>query len=235
MENTTYEEVMQQFYGMIHKKVHEMYKNDDPGREPFGVFISRKENEIIQGGRALIEKVSQALQIIVRELTAHHDSHTIEQIKEGLRLVAAKFPKHSEEWGIDSSKTMAEIFGYDVSLLEKIYQVGNSCFKQGQVDEARKVIEFLILLNPGFSASWIALGLILEVQKHWQECIHAFQVASQIDQENPVPYYHSALCYKALKRRQEAKEELHKASNFAKNRQEYTKLLHAVQAEMNKL
>lgn len=177
------------------------------GLESFDQYIQRHENQSVETVKEYIETCKQSFQLIISELLAARDEAAIQELIQAVNRVKAGVQSSDE----NKQATLKNIFGLSTVLLEKIYQTGLNCMNSGCFEDAEKVFSLLLLLDPGYSATWVMLGIAYERKKKWTESAGALEMAMQIDPKNPLPYVHAALCYRELGRTEDAANALKNA------------------------
>lgn len=100
---------------------------------------------------------------------------------------------------INEGKVLQEIIGYTHETMEKFYQIAYKLFQHQQYQEAGDAFIFLTTLNPYVYNYWLGLGMSEQLSNKYDGALIAYATAILIKVENPLPHYHSASCYLALK------------------------------------
>ena len=237
MPDNQIDQLKEEFYSQLSQKSRalclaerERYTNS---MESFDALCSRKEQEALNFGKELLEGESLAVRLIVNRFNAVQDQEAIEGLRQGAeRLASAALIQKNH---LNESTLVNDIAGYSPTLMEKIFQVGVHYLNEGQYENAAKVFGFIILLDPGYSACWLSLGLSLKLVKNWEESLEALEIAHKMDSHNPFSYFHEAACYKELGRKKEAQEALKIASQEALKNPKYAALLKAINKEESDL
>lgn len=244
MDKNRLDDLQKEFYQtikeLVHKRCEKTWDPSKEGLEPFAIFCARKELEAMEQGEACVQQVAQAFQLIIEGLTAAGDEQTLRELMQGLeryqawmgRLKEESSPANTTE---EEPQVMRTLFGLSEEVMEKMYQVGVTAFRQGRLEDASAMMRILLVLDPGFSAIWVALGIVLKAQKRWQESLDFLTMSSQMDQENPIPHLHEAGCYKELGKPQEAQQAIHKALESAAAHPEYRELVAVIKEEQKHL
>lgn len=112
-------------------------------------------------------------------------------------------------------KTFQEIFSYDANTMAAFYEAASKLYNREQYKEASDAFFFLTNLNPYVYAYWLGLGMSEQLNDDPASALIAYNMASFIEPENPLPHYHSAGCYKAIHDDHSALEAIEKALKFA--------------------
>ena len=99
--------------------------------------------------------------------------------------------------------------------MEKIFQAGAHYLRIERYEDAARIFVFLNLLDPGYSACWLSLGIALKRMKRWAQSLNALTIAIKMDPHHPLPHFHAAACYKGLGLNKEAHDELKLAQKEA--------------------
>lgn len=96
-------------------------------------------------------------------------------------------------------KSMQEIFDYDEKTMHAFYEVAYGLFQKQAYKEAADAFFFLSNLNPYIPTFWLGLGMSEHLNHHYDSAIMAYNMAILTDPTNPLPHYHAAACYLAVK------------------------------------
>lgn len=122
---------------------------------------------------------------------------------------------------ISEGKNLQEILGYTNQTMEKFYGAACSLFKQELYEESSEAFVFLTTLNPFVYNYWLGLGMSEQLNEEFHGALMAYNMAISVDQENPIPHYHSASCYRAIHDLEKARQSLDLVLACAKDKQEY--------------
>lgn len=231
MENNQKLGLLNKFYNLVRQATHELCEKErDRHSSSFESFCAKQEQEAAELAKGYIGECSQAFRVIMRDLSSHHDERAIQELVQG----AERFVVTMNE-SMTEDTVLNDYFGYNQELLEKIYQVGVRSLEHGNVEEAGKIFSLLILLDPGYSACWVMLGIVYKREKQWEQGLESLEIAIQMDRHNPTPYVHAASCYKELGRRKEAREALSTALKEIVGHPEYAGLEKMARLEQSRL
>lgn len=95
-------------------------------------------------------------------------------------------------------KSYQEIFKYSDEVMATFYKAAHGLFETQSYKEAADAFFFLTNLNPYHHAYWLGLGMSEHLNEDHSSALIAYGMAAMTDQENPLPHYHSASCYREL-------------------------------------
>lgn len=102
---------------------------------------------------------------------------------------------------------LSERRNIDGDQLQSWYEVGLDLFAAKKYEEAADSFFFLAMLNPYVSTFWVALGMVEQSRKRFDEAIEAYMMAGVTNPGDPLPFYYLAKCYAS-------KGELEEADQF---------------------
>jgi tetratricopeptide (TPR) repeat protein len=231
-------EIETEIYKVLEHKTEEQCEHNKEGfkstLESYESYCQRKKHEIEALGKEFIEETTQAFLLILQEFSKSGDKQAVEEMGRGAESFKAYFADHKNQT-LPADKTVAAIMNYSGQLLDKIYHLAVVHYRKGDLLPAKKIVALLLMLDPGYSACWIAFGMIQKDEKKWQESLDSFTMASKIDPENPLPLLHSAGCHKELGHTDEARLALDRALELATHRPEYNNYIAIINNEKNKM
>ena len=134
---------------------------------------------------------------------------------------------------IEEGKSLQEIIGYTDELMEQLYKAAYEVFQEGRYKDAQDGFLFLTTLNPYVYAYWLGLAMSYQLMEEYEQAILAYECASSVESETPLPYYYLAGCHLYLNEYDEAQESLDLLKEKCRNRPEYKELMEKAQkAEM---
>lgn len=192
------------------EEICEPQESHQKGLESPAAQFERQKQQIKDFYKNCTDSMSQAFQIIIEKLVAANDFETINELLQGAKRLKNQISKLSDQEILDFSyldnQNLASLCGYNEELINKLYQIGVTCLESKDLSHAAKIFTLIILLDPGYSSVWITLGITLEQEKKWNEALDIFDIAISLDAENPLPYWHKAICYKESGLKKEAKK-----------------------------
>ncbi len=229
------QDVEKQYFDLISQAVELICEKEESTRdtslESFEMYKDRINLEAIKGAKANLSAWKGAFEVVINELAAKGDQYAIQQLIQGIDKIQKWYGGKQKE----TKETLANLFGYDISLMEKMYQIGRDAFEKGHNADASKVFGLLVTLDPGYAICWTALGIILHAERQFKESLFAFGMASQLDEQNPLTYLYSARCYKQLGMKKEAEDALKHALAYASGKQQYRAVVQSIKAEQAKV
>ena len=114
-----------------------------------------------------------------------------------------------------SMATVREIKGISDGEMEALYSLGYNFYRTGNLENAGKVFQFLVLYDHFNPRYWIAMGALCQTKKRYMEAITAYAYASFLDIRDPKPQYHAAECYLAAGDRANALSAIAALEEFA--------------------
>lgn len=110
-----------------------------------------------------------------------------------------------------AGKPLHEIIGFSQEILQHFYAAAYRLYQTGKDSEAADAFFFLTALDPSVKVYWLGLGMAEQCLNRFEEALTAYAMASMIDVEDPLPYYHSGACYHAVRDLDNARKSLEMA------------------------
>lgn len=135
---------------------------------------------------------------------------------------------------IEEGKSLQEIIGYTDELMEQLYKAAYEVFQEGRYHDAQDGFLFLTTLNPYVYAYWLGLAMSYQLMEEYEQAILAYECASNVESETPLPYYYMAGCHLYLNEYDAAQVALDALKDKCGNRPEYKELREKARAaELN--
>lgn len=107
---------------------------------------------------------------------------------------------------------------------EDLYTMGYHFYQHRKYGEAAGCFSLLVLAESKISKYWIGLAAAQQMSKKYDEAMTSYAFASQLDEQNPRPYFHLAECFFALQKSEEGLKALDRAEEMVEAKQEYEEL-----------
>lgn len=120
-------------------------------------------------------------------------------------------------------RTMKDILRISDYTLYCYYKVAYQLLMENNYTEASNILFYLTLLNPFVKDYWTGLGMSERVNGNIDSSLMAFAMAALMDENDPMPHLHSALCYIQIKDIVNAEIELNMGKTIAMNGQNFEK------------
>lgn len=118
-------------------------------------------------------------------------------------------------------RTFQEILGYSETVMEDFYAKARSLYERQEYQKAADVFVFLTTLNPYIHNYWLGLGMSEQLNENYQNALLAYAMGMLTQIQNPVIYYHSGNCYRALGDSVNALQSYELAAKYAIDHPEY--------------
>jgi len=92
--------------------------------------------------------------------------------------------------------------------VEALYASAHQLFRQGDLDRAAVLFNYLCIYESDDSRFWMALAVTLQKQKKLEHAIDAYSVAAVLDATNIRPYFHATECLMESRQWDRAKKSL---------------------------
>jgi type III secretion system low calcium response chaperone LcrH/SycD len=113
---------------------------------------------------------------------------------------------------IESTKSMTQnLKNFTSDELETLYISAYQFYQQEMYDKATEIFFQLTTSHPFEEAFWKGLASCYQMQNLFDEALHAFALASLLNDKDPYYHYHAAECLFAKKEMEDAKKALTKA------------------------
>lgn len=106
-----------------------------------------------------------------------------------------------------AGRSLGGLIGFSDEAMEDFYSAAYQLYQAGRDSEAADAFFFLTALHPSIQVYWLCLGMAEQSSGRHEQALAAYSMASLLEPQDPLPYYHSAACYHAL----------HDALNFRKS------------------
>lgn len=98
---------------------------------------------------------------------------------------------------VTGSKTFAQMMGITAQQAFEMAERGYDMLNGGAADDARKMFEGLVVMNPRDARMWASLGVAYEQLDRRDDAAHAFNACIQLEPEHEMAKRH----LKAVERR----------------------------------
>lgn len=155
-----------------------------------------------------------------------------------------KIPEEAQERLIDremlrkfikEGKSLQEIIGYSDQLMEGLYQAALGIFKEGRFTQANDGFLFLTTINPYVYAYWLGLGMTYQKLEEYEQALLAYECCLALEQDAPLPNYHTASCHYLLGDTEKALDVLQATINKCKESPDHTHLLKQAEETVEKI
>lgn len=83
--------------------------------------------------------------------------------------------------------------------LEVLYATAHRLYEAKDFIRAKEIFHQLIMSKPLHQKYWLGLAACMQLEKRFEEALRVWGVASIIDGDDPMPHFHAAECFVALK------------------------------------
>lgn len=125
---------------------------------------------------------------------------------------------------IQSCNSVKDILGVTDESAEGIYGQAYLLYNTGRYRDAGEVFRLLVMLNSTEPKYLIGLAACYHMMKEYQSAGSTYNLASIIDPDNPVPFFHASDCYLQLGDKATAATMLEMAVKRALNKPQYATL-----------
>jgi type III secretion system low calcium response chaperone LcrH/SycD len=129
---------------------------------------------------------------------------------------------------------LKQVMGITPEIEETIYVAGYNLFQSGKYKEALKIFYSLVQLNNTYRYNF-AIAAAHQYAKEYTDAIGSYLICTQIEPENPVPFFHLYDCCMKSKNHLFAEVFLLNAIEMASKNPEYAKLKERAQLELEHL
>ena len=98
--------------------------------------------------------------------------------------------------------------------VEALYAAAHQLFKQGDLERAAALFNYLCIYENDDARFWMALAVTLQKQKKLDPAIDAYSVAALLDATNIRPYFHATECLIESRQWDRAKKSLEAFSHI---------------------
>lgn len=106
-------------------------------------------------------------------------------------------------------------------LLRHLYELATICLEEKIFPDAFLLFQLLTLLMPQTFESWLGLGIAYQEQLLFNEAISAYEKASVIQENHPLPFIYAAECQFQLKEANQAHALIRKALDLTHLHEEF--------------
>ena len=115
---------------------------------------------------------------------------------------------------LQAGKSLGEIVGFSEDAMQHFYAAAYQLYHSGRDKDAADAFFFLSALHPSVQVYWLGLGMAEQCLNRFEEALSAYAMASLLEPQDPLPYYHSAACYHALQDVINARKSLEMALDY---------------------
>ena len=95
-------------------------------------------------------------------------------------------------------KAVKDMLGISDESAEGIYGQAYLLYNTGRYKDAGEIFRLLIMMNSTESKYLIGLAACYHMMKEYQSAGSTYNLASIVDPENPIPFFHASDCYLQL-------------------------------------
>lgn len=136
---------------------------------------------------------------------------------------------------MQNAKTLKDIRGLTTENMEVIYSVAYNSYNAGNLEQARKIFEFLCYFDHLEHKYWMGLAATKQLLKDFSGAIDAYSFAALLDIHDPRAPFHAANCHIAIGNREAAISGLTATIEFSGSRPEWASLKSQAEAMMSLL
>lgn len=115
---------------------------------------------------------------------------------------------------LQAGKSLGELVSFSEEAMQHFYEAAYQLYQSGRDKEAADAFFFLCTLHPAVQVYWLGLGMAEQCLNRFEEALSAYAMASLLEPQDPLPYYHSAACYHALQDAANARKSLEMALDY---------------------
>lgn len=123
-----------------------------------------------------------------------------------------------------SGKGFQDLLGFSSETMEKFYQKAHTLYCSQNYQAASEAFTFLTTLDSTVHNYWLGLGMSEHRLEEYHGALIAYAMAILTEPTNPLAYYHSAGCYKAVIDDENALVSIEKAISQCGDKEEYQSL-----------
>ena len=131
-----------------------------------------------------------------------------------------------------SKEKLKGLLGFSSETMALMYQSAHHFFTEHQYEEAAEAFLFLATLDPDNFDYWLGLGMSVQMRGDYEAGIDAYEMAAFIEVENPISYFYLSKCFFAMHDRENAKQALEMAIDYAGDSSQYADLKHQAHAAL---
>lgn len=113
------------------------------------------------------------------------------------------------QWDLNDSIWTA-IYGISDETLMLIYEIVLNCYSHKEINNAKDLLQLLLIFAPTVPAYWNALGFCLQEEGDLNQALQSYLFAEEIDEDIIETHFYLAHCYAAMKENSLAKEQVEK-------------------------
>lgn len=171
-----------------------------------------------------------------------------EQVKKSIEKIGVDLKQDAQEKlhkltgkTFKQGMTPKDTLGLSDAMVEGIYGQAYRLYNTGKYKDASQLFRVLVMLNPLEPKYTIGLGACFHMMKDYKSAIDTYTLATVMDTESPIPFYHISDCYTQINDNVSAAVALEMAIKRAGDKPEYKKLkdralltLESLKKEINK-
>ena len=157
--------------------------------------------------------VSEAFSIIVEEGFNYVGAKEYEVILNEFSQIESCL----DEFDLKSKQTLQQVFGLQISTLERLFQIALLKFNEGAYTSSVAVFVLLTTLAPNYADYWYRLGIAAQRAEHINLALDAYMIAYELDPKMLGAWIFSAECLLSLGHIDGARSNFKKAKNLFSN------------------
>jgi len=102
------------------------------------------------------------------------------------------------------------LYGISTETLMQIYEIVSKYYHQDRIDDAKDLLQTILLFAPTISSFWNALGFCCQQQGNFEQAINYFTISEEVDPNFLETYFYLARCYMKMNQKSLAKRQAEK-------------------------
>lgn len=177
--------------------------------------------------KAMSRGILNALSLINAHLLAFGDQKQIEEVGQELDNAFIKLGDMVEQYSQDKLTDNTEVnqldqnvplwtalYGISDETLIMIYDIVLKCFENNEIENAKDLLQILLMFAPTIPAYWNAKGFCLQIEGNLDQALKNYLIAEEIDQDLLDTHFYLARCHMAMNNKLLAQEEVEKLTKL---------------------
>lgn len=162
-----------------------------------------------------------AIKLINAQLSELNDEKQTGKVKDELehafKTLSEIFRKRLEHEDVDwmnqwdpNTPVWAALYGISTETLLMIYEMVLTCYQNQEIENAKDLLQILLIFAPTVPAYWNALGFCFQAEGNFDQALNYYLTAEEIDEDQIETHFYLARCYAALNKKPLAQEQIDK-------------------------
>lgn len=169
----------------------------------------------------IFKGIFNSFSLINAHLLTLNDKNKKKQIRDELDHALTVFSdlrKQTSQESKNQSNTNAPLwvglYGISDETLLMIYDIVLENVKHNQINNAKDLLQILLLFAPTITSFWNALGFCFQTEGNYDQALNIYLISEEINPELPDTHFYLVRCYMAMHEKSRAQEQVKKLNKL---------------------